>query len=380
MLFLRKRNARVTNGGRKFNLVKIFYYLNTSKSINWGSQATSAGIRHLVDVSYPDAEFAPIDFAPLPLRWFPYLRIIPDLLLIYCIKNNVKKGLERLLQWYGIKPEIYSQCDAVLFNGEGSIHNKSGHFFRLIASLYAFKLNGKIVISMNQTVDVPGNGMHAKILKLVYSKLDSVYSREPVTYRLLKSMGIENSVIGDAAYALPKMHSDRIDKLVLDYNLPDDFIALTGSSFLDKNKKSVERIIAVIDAISTLNFPIIFLANTKTDLYLAKKVEKIRNLRIISYKDAKFEEGMAIVAKAKLLIGGRQHPNIFAAIYGTPFIGMEGNTHKMKGVIELLKYPIPSMNWKINEVELFLLAERIINHEVSFSQVDVPVVDSVKIF
>ena len=359
--------------------MKIFYYLNTSTSVNWGSQATSAGMKRLVSESCPDADVEPFDLPPLPLQWFPYLRIIADVLLIHCIRKNNKRGLELLLRWYGIHPEKYHQCDAVVFNGEGTIHHKSGHFFRLIASLYAFKMNGKIVISMNQTVDIPNKGMHADMIQLVYPSLDAVYTREPVSCRLLKSLGIENSVIGDAAYALPQMSTDEIDSLARKYELPVDYIALTGSSFLDKNKKSVEKIIAVIDAIKEIPYPIVFLANTKTDLYLAKKVEKIRDIRTISYKDAKYREGMAVVAKARLLIGGRQHPNIFAAIYGTPFIGLEGNTHKMKGVIELLQYPIPSMHWNCDQAEISNLVKRILNHEIDFSQVTVPVVRAPKI-
>ncbi len=59
--------------------VKIFYFSNTFKSINWGSQATSAGMRHPAATNYPAADFETIDFATLPLRWFPYLKVIPNL-------------------------------------------------------------------------------------------------------------------------------------------------------------------------------------------------------------------------------------------------------------------------------------------------------------
>lgn len=277
-------------------------------------------MRHLAAINYPIADFEPIDFAPLPLRWFPYLRVIPNLLLIYIIQKNNKKLLEKLLQWYGVNPEIYSKCDVVMFNGEGAIHSKSGHFFRLIASLYAFKLNGKIVSAMNQTVDIPEKGIHATLLKLVFPKLDFVYTREPVSWELLNRLGINNTVLGDAAYALPKLSSLEVDELVGRFNLSNAFIAITGSSALDRSKSSLNKISAIV-------CQIIFLANTKTDVYLAEKLKKQHRIRIISYKQAGYKDAMAIISKARILVGGRQHPNIFAAIYHTPFIAFDGNTH-----------------------------------------------------
>jgi polysaccharide pyruvyl transferase WcaK-like protein len=55
---------------------------------------------------------------------------------------------------------------------------------------------------------------------------------------------------------------------------------------------------------------------------------------------------MAVIAKAYLVVGGRQHPNIFAAIHHIPFVPLQGNTHKMEGVVELLHYPLEVLAWE----------------------------------
>ncbi|MCW8821293.1 MAG: polysaccharide pyruvyl transferase family protein, partial [Sulfurovum sp.] len=90
--------------------------------------------------------------------------------------------------------------------------------------------------------------------------------------------------------------------------------------------------------------PIYFLANTKTDMYLAKKLKEKYGFSIFSVPE-KHDRAMAVIAKAYIVIGGRQHPNIFAAMQGVPFIPLQGNTHKMEGVVELLNYPLPVLKW-----------------------------------
>ena len=352
--------------------MKVLYFLNTANSTNWGSQATSAGMKHLVSVNYPNAEFFPFDFKGLPMKWFPFARKIPDILLLWCIKHKKVQWVKRILSWYGIDLNVYNNCDVVLFNGEGAIHDKSGHFFRLISSLYAFKASNKTVISMNQTVDVAKNGLHAQLLQLVYPQLDAVYAREPVSCRFLEDLGIKNTVIGDAAYALPLMSREEVDEISSRYDLPGKFIAVTGSSVLDRNESSVKQVLKVIDAIKSVEYEVVFMANTKTDLYIANKIKEIRDIRIVSYKNAKYPQAMAIIAKARILIGGRQHPNIFAAMYHTPFIGLDGNTHKMRGVMELLNYPYQSFSWDCAVDDITQRIDHILLGKIDFSQVIVP--------
>jgi polysaccharide pyruvyl transferase WcaK-like protein len=81
------------------------------------------------------------------------------------------------------------------------------------------------------------------------------------------------------------------------------------------------------------------------DLYLAIKLAAHHDFQTIDYVLTKYREAIAIISMADLVVGGRQHPNIFAAKYGVPFIGLERNRHKMQGVIELLNYPALTFSW-----------------------------------
>ena len=139
---------------------------------------------------------------------------------------------------------------------------------------------------------------------------------------------------------------EKIEKLIADLNLPKKFVAVTGSSFLSRNKSSVrlmDRLLNEIESFYT-DIPIYFLANTKTDMYLAKKLKEKYGYSIFQVPE-KHDRAMAVIAKSYIVIGGRQHPNIFAAMQGVPFIPLQGNTHKMEGVVELLHYPIDVLEW-----------------------------------
>jgi polysaccharide pyruvyl transferase WcaK-like protein len=151
------------------------------------------------------------------------------------------------------------------------MHDQSGHFFRMLASLYAFKANGKKVISMNQTIDVKPGSLHAAMLQAVYPQLDAVLVREPLSHRLLNQLNIPNTVLGDAAYALPRLSEEEIEQHFRTFDIDTGFIALTASSILDRNARSIATMEKIIRALKPLGRRIVFLANTKTDLYLEKK-------------------------------------------------------------------------------------------------------------
>jgi len=326
--------------------MRIAYFVNSFKSINWGGQATSKGIKTLVEKTYPNAEFVPLDLPPFPLNKIRIFRIWWEKKLIKAILNDDRNAVVKYLKKLNIDNSFFKGFDTVCFNGEGAIHANSGHLVRLMGILYEFKKRGAFVSALNQTVDIGNNEMLKKLIKKVYSMVDYLAVREPVSQRELQALGLNPELVGDAAYALGKFSDDQINSLIPDLNLPTKFIAVTGSSYLKKNKKSIGMMDKLLEEIQTFykDVPIYFLANTKTDIYLAKILKKKYHFEIFASPE-KHDRAMAIIAKAYIVIGGRQHPNIFAAMQGTPFIPLKGNTHKMEGVVELLHYPISVLDW-----------------------------------
>ena len=288
---------------------------------------------------------------------------------------NVVKNLKRL----NIDEKTFNGFDTVCFNGEGAIHSKSGHLLRLMGMLYEFKKRGAFVSALNQTVDLGDNELLKKVVQKVYSMVDYLAVREPVSQRELQKLGLEPALIGDAAYALGKFSDEKIASLIPDLKLPSKFIVVTGSSYLKRNKKSIKMMDNLFSEIEKFyqGIPIYFMANAKTDIYLAHKLQSKYGYTIFAAPKEKYERAIAVIAKAHLVIGGRQHPNIFAAMQGVPFVPLAGNAHKMEGVIELLQYPINVLKW--NETEKFKIGfqelEQIRNN--LYDNVIVPKIDNI---
>lgn len=357
--------------------MKIAYYVDSSSAVNWGGQATSAGIRHLVEKTYPDAEFVPVRFRRLPFRNMTFLRRFLDLAVCWAVERDDLSLLIGILHAYGVDRDLYDRFDVVCFNGEGAIHDKSGHVFRLVGSLYAFKRKGVRVYAVNQTVDVKPDGLAAKLLKLVFPVLDRVAVREPRSLSLMKSLGLSAELIGDAAYALPLMTPTEIQERFRRFLIDKPFIAVTASSFLRRDSASVARMDRLLKTLTGLKLSLVFLANTKTDLYISKQLQQKYGLKIVDYEMADYLDAIAIIAMADLVVGGRQHPNIFAAKYGVPFVGLDGNTHKMRGVAELLNYPIPVFQWDFDEAELLQAARGALAHEYDSAAIRVPRIERI---
>jgi polysaccharide pyruvyl transferase WcaK-like protein len=323
--------------------MRIAYFINTFNTINWGGQATSTGLKRLVALNYPHAEFVPLDLPKLPFRHCAPLRAFVEHHLARAILADDVAGVARNLRRLNIPLTLFQGFDTVCFNGEGAIHAKSGHLIRLMGMLYYFKHAGCFVSALNQTVDLGRQSLARQVVAHVYRTLDYISAREPVSFRELVALGVRAQLVPDAAYALPRLSETQIEQLTAGLNLPPHFIGVTGSSALSPSStRAMDRLLTCIRA--HYSMPIVFLANAKTDIALAKALSRKHPFLIIQ-PPVRYEQAMAVVAKAHLIIGGRQHPNIFAAIHRVPFVPFRGNTHKMEGVVELLGYPLQVLSW-----------------------------------
>lgn len=323
--------------------MRIAYFVNSLHAINWGGQATSSGLKLLVAKNYPAAEFVPLNVPGLPHKHFPLLRTVYDRKLAQAMLADDVKQVEKYLGKLGLPLSLFDGFDTVCFNGEGAIHSKSGHLMRLMGMLYYFKHKGAFVSALNQTVDLGQNALARQVVAKVYKKVDYVAAREPVSWRELTSLGIDAQLVPDAAYALPRLTPEQIDRHTAGLGLPERFIGVTGSSALEKTSTSMMGFLLALIR-EHYQMPIVFLANAKTDIALAEALKTSHQLIVVK-PPVKYEQAMAVIAKAHLIIGGRQHPNIFAAMHHVPFIPFRGNTHKMQGVVELLGYPMEVLPW-----------------------------------
>lgn len=324
--------------------MRIAYFVNSFNAINWGGQATSTGLKNLVEKNYPEAEFVPLDLPVLPYKNFPFLRRFLNGKLAHAILrgdgNAIAEGLSRL----NLPADRFEGFDTVCFNGEGAIHSRSGHLIRLMGMLACFKQRRAFVSALNQTVDLAGRAKAREVVAMVYRAVDYLAVREPVSRRELADLGLEADVVPDAAFALPRLSREQIARHTDPLGLPARFIGVTGSSALKRGSVRVmDRLLEAIRGYYK-DIPVVFLANTKTDIALAEALKRKHGYTVVK-PPVKYEQAMAVIARAHLIIGGRQHPNIFAAMHHVPFIPFQGNTHKMEGLVELLNYPVAVLPW-----------------------------------
>jgi hypothetical protein len=358
--------------------MKIAYFVNSFNAINWGGQATSNGIKYMLNIEYPNAEFVPLNLPKFPFNKIKILRKYYEWKLKNAILKDDKDTVIKMLKKMNIKENIFDEFTHICFNGEGAIHTKSGHLIRLMGMLYLAKIKGKIIASINQSIDLQDNHNLEVLVAKVYNLCDFVSAREIVSFEYAKSIGIEKvQLIPDAAYGIPRLSQEEIDTRVDKYNLPKNFISVTGSSFLKKDKKSILRVARIIDILKEmLNEPIVFLANAKTDIWIAHKLKNKYNYQIIE-PPVKYQDAMAIISKSKLVVGGRQHPNIFAYEYNTPYVPFGANTIKNLGVGRLQKYPLEPIGWDSPKEQIKDAIGTILNSKIEFGNV---VINNFKIF
>ena len=351
--------------------MKIAYFINTFNSINWGGQATSNAIEYMLSKQYPEAEFVPLDMPQLPFKKMKIFRKYYEQELIRAIMKDQIKDVFYYLKKMNIPSTIFETFTHICFNGEGAIHAKSGHIVVFMGLLYIAKKQGKVVAAINQTIDLKHNKRLELLIQKVYNTLDFVAVREPISLTYAKNIGIVDvHLIPDAVYGLPELTDDIIEERASKFSLPKEYVAVTGSSILKRDSTSLAYMKNLIVTIrKNIDLPIVFMANAKTDIWLAHRLQKEFGFMIVE-PPVKFMDAIAIIARSKVLVGGRQHPNIFAYMHKIPFIPFKGNTFKNDGVVALQNYPLKPLEWNSGE-DAFKKSLRRIGEGILFNKIKI---------
>ncbi len=190
-----------------------------------------------------------------------------------------------------------ASVDAVVVNGEGTIHHGSGlHLLAILA--YAQQL-GKRTILVNAVLqDVP-------VYLDVLTKLDDLTVREVNSFRYLASLGIDARLVPDSIIGArfnPGVDEAYRDKVIItDCHLSREDV-----------KRELETASKAFQA-ECVYFPLEY-ENSVNDWR-----DTLRKFRA-----------------AKLVITGRHHAVYLALLSGTPFVALPSNTWKIEGTLEQL--------------------------------------------
>ena len=324
----------------------------TGERKNWGCQATSWELVRILNRLWPQPKTFKLEVIPL-LPHHALDREIPthhghEIRAAFANPNPTEDQKQRINKTsrkrYLHYVDILKRADLVLFQAEGTMTGTD--FLRaerlLLLPWLATHVFNKPVISINQTL-FSANNDFSQILFTVLNSFSQVWVRESASYKWLQANGFKNvRLVPDTAFLTDPLDHGKVWKVIEG----KDYFCVTGSAalFKDDIPNYLKAIRSVADA--TGLFPV-FLCSTGRDLLLLKYAKEHwpegsfgQVNRNLIYPAVAY-----CLGKAHFLVGGRYHLSILAAINGTPSVLIRTNTHKLNGLVEMLK-----VNWPIREI------------------------------
>ena len=270
-------------------------------------------------------------------------------------------------------PEFIYQvknCDIVIINGEGLLHDMRPGPIKLLYFAYiAKKFLNKHVEIINHSVypkdDLSTESTAVNLYKLVYKTIDFAAIREPISFRIMRFYGVEAVESFDA---LPlyirqyyQKHGTKAKKtlLVAGSSAWMNCTNVIGGykSSVSDHESSLTNFALYLTKMWKNGYTINFLFGAQN--YPAQ--DDIDLIQLMELVLAKFgcmwnvvtassvDDWLNHIEGATLLVSGRFHHSIAAACLGTPFISLNANTPKVDGMLEVLgKQP----SFKYNDPEI----------------------------
>lgn len=304
---------------------RVLFLNDTSFWYHWGCTCTSLAIRSMLEAQGWQVRGVPIDF----LRKLPSPPVAPgDWSEDFC------------RHFWDSCPELreaIEQADAVVVNGEGSLHGGSDLARTLLFLMHRGKTElGRPVHVINHSCypdDSPqptGSELEA-LYRQVYAELDTIAVREPVSASLMETLGLQ---IVRSFDCLP-LYVDRCrDDIVREE--PRELV-LAGS--VAWKGEMLEALCALVERLGIERCFFLYgaAAHPAADDHLAAtQLKQALGDRFELIHATSERQWLATIASAKLFVSGRFHHSIAAAFLGTPFIVMESNTPKIQGLMSML--------------------------------------------
>lgn len=234
-------------------------------------------------------------------RQHPRIRLIGNHSHYHCGSEAVFSYLSTFASKIGCVVGDEDDYDMLIVNGEGSMHHSSRRCHSKMAALESALKTGKKAHLIN-SVWQDNSLLFNKVLK----KLDSIIVREDLSkFDLLKNHGIESKVRLDLSYWSP------VDESVAFRELKRNLVV---GDFYDPSIRKFDKIY------KHRHFPQPLFVGMRHQSWSAL----IKSLRT-----------------ASLFVTGRHH-GVFAACRAKiPFVAINGNTHKIIGLIKTSRINIP---------------------------------------
>jgi polysaccharide pyruvyl transferase WcaK-like protein len=363
---------------------KILILNEGSRCQNWGLQACTEGLLHIIAHENLDAEFMQFDHAYMHRRYsfeprlfggkklFAYnSRVARRYFPVFHVLPRVADEFEYIADLWlqgkgGVGADEFLEkargADAVMFNAEGSAYRDKnicalkGLFMLWLAKTKLRKrslfLNGSVTLTRVDST-LPA------MVRKVFNAIDITAVREPDSYKNILEYYTELKgkvhMVPDSTYVLELEQRELEDCGFLDQDffalslsmLPVDFCRTKGTSSLVHMIKELKKTVPNS----------VLLGKDKEDQIL-KDVARLTGSFFVdpSYD---YQSVLNILKCAKFIVSGRYHNAIFATKVGCPVIPMHTSSHKIYGLATLFNGLMPK---PIDPTDLWNEEKLVINH------------------
>jgi polysaccharide pyruvyl transferase WcaK-like protein len=307
---------------------RILLLMDNRADSNWGSQATTSALFRLLSEAFPGAQVRGVPRSACRpsggfSRWLA-TALAPGLVT----GTGSRWALDALTRAWR---EDFEWADLVVVNGEGTLHPQPQALRWVCAVTGLARRNKKPFWVVNCSLRCRGDKTEP-LFAAFFREAEHVAAREPVSFREMKAIGADPVQAGDCAWLTEPAPVEEARTILSGAGVGGKFAVMTGSASV--HRWPIAHQIQVVEALRARGLEVLYTHSDRRDVenLAALSVE----LPVVTHREATFQQLTAIQSLAEIVVGGRFHPTILAALVGTPFVAVPSNTHKMAGLMEML--------------------------------------------
>ncbi len=308
-------------------VARILLLMDNRGDDNWGSQATTNALVGLLVERFPGAE----------VRGVPRSKCRPKGQIKRWLATTLAPGLigESPSNWaLGALASSWERevkwADLVVVNGEGTLHPQPQAIRWICATTALVRRHAKPLWVVNCSLKCRGDETEP-LFRAFFIAAEHVAAREPVSFEEMRAVGIAATQAADCAFLTQPAPEDETREILDRAGVRRPFAVMTGSASIHKWPLGHQR--EVLQSLKDQGLDVLYTFSDRRD---ADNARLLGDLPTVSNHEATFAQLTTIQSQAEILVGGRFHPTILAALVGTPFVAVPSNTHKMSGLMQML--------------------------------------------
>jgi polysaccharide pyruvyl transferase WcaK-like protein len=240
-------------------------------------------------------------------------------------------AVDRLSADRSFAAEVES-ADLVVANLEGTFHHHTIGALALGGAIAAAHRMKKRVWAVNGTVD----SIDRWLLDAVLTPVEYLAVREPQSHRSLAAHGIAATLSADCAFSLDAF----LDRRRVEQTRPRTILYTPGVLACIEGRRDAAATLEHFHAMASLGWRPVFLQMEEAE---SPVVSHVRDAGFIVEQsaDVPWESFGAYLRQFEIVVSGRYHVLIFAAMAGVPAIALPSNTFKIEGVLEFFDGAVP---------------------------------------